>query len=107
MVFIWRRTHSRYVASFTITPSEDGATLHLAGKMTVASLGEVRRAISAVEQGGSPVVLDLGELTLVDRHSVDFLAERASEGITLVDCPTYLRRWIVPGSGNGHRLPAA
>ena len=96
------------MASFTITPSEDGATLHLVGKMTVASLGEVRRAISAAEQSGNSVVLDLGELTLVDRHSVEFLAERANEGVALVDCPTYLSRWIAPGhNGNGQRLPAA
>lgn len=64
--------------------------------MTVTALGEVRRAIESMEQDGVRVILDLGELTLLDRHSAEFLSSQSEQGIDLIGCPLYLRRWIVP-----------
>ena len=41
------------------------------------------------------IVLNLEEVTLVDRDAVKFLAQSEAEGIQLKNCPTYIREWIV------------
>jgi len=69
--------------------------LTLAGKMHANSLGEVRRAIDrARRQRARRVALDLSEITLADRASIDFLAQQSREEVELVNCPPYLASWI-------------
>jgi len=41
------------------------------------------------------VMLDLGEVTLVDADVVRFLSAREEAGVTLVRCPAYVREWIL------------
>ena len=41
------------------------------------------------------VTLDLKNVTLVDREAVEFLAGVEAAGIHLVNCPGYVRTWIV------------
>jgi anti-anti-sigma regulatory factor len=40
------------------------------------------------------VVLDLKDVTLVDRDAVHFLARVETTGAELVNCPEYVRIWI-------------
>jgi anti-anti-sigma regulatory factor len=40
------------------------------------------------------VLLDLLDVTLVDRHAIGFLARIEAEGTVLVNCPEYVRIWI-------------
>ena len=40
-------------------------------------------------------VLDLGEVTLVDIATVQFLIRCENEGIELAECPPYVREWIL------------
>ena len=40
------------------------------------------------------IVLDLKDITLVDRAAVRFLARVESAGTEIVNCPEYVRRWI-------------
>jgi anti-anti-sigma regulatory factor len=40
------------------------------------------------------VVLDLKDVTLVDRAAVQFLARVEMAGTELVNCPEYVRSWI-------------
>jgi anti-anti-sigma regulatory factor len=69
--------------------------LMLAGRMHANSLGEVRRAIDrARRQRARRVALDLAEITLADRASVDFLVQQRREEIELENCPPYLQPWI-------------
>ena len=69
--------------------------LMLAGRMHANSLGEVRRAIErARRQRARRVALDLAEITLADRASVDFLVQQRREEIELENCPPYLQPWI-------------
>jgi len=42
----------------------------------------------------SRIVLDLEDVTLVDRAAVRVLARVESEGADIVNCPEYVRRWI-------------
>ena len=40
------------------------------------------------------VVIDLKEVTLVDRDAVTFLALSETGGIELRNCPAYIREWV-------------
>jgi hypothetical protein len=40
------------------------------------------------------VVLDLKDVTLVDRAAVGFLARVEVAGAEIVNCPEYVRSWI-------------
>jgi len=40
------------------------------------------------------VVLDLGEVTLVDRDVVRYLAGCERRGIALSNCPPFVREWV-------------
>ena len=69
--------------------------LALAGRIHANSLGEVRRAIErARRQRASRVLLDLSEITLADRASIDFLMQQTREEIELINCPPYIQPWI-------------
>jgi anti-anti-sigma regulatory factor len=73
---------------------EGDATLALAGKCNGTSLGELRRAIERARRSHKRVVIDLGEVTLLDRPSLQFLAAQSREDITLTNCPEYIQPWI-------------
>jgi anti-anti-sigma regulatory factor len=63
----------------------------LIGRIQTEHLSELRAQLDAI--GGS-IVLDLGEVSLVSVDVVRFLSTCESEGIQLVSCPTYIRKWI-------------
>jgi anti-anti-sigma regulatory factor len=69
--------------------------LALAGRMHANSLGELRRAIDrARRQRARRVLLDLSEITLADRASIDFLTQQTGDEIELINCPPYIQPWI-------------
>jgi hypothetical protein len=47
------------------------------------------------------MVLDLGEVNLVDVEVVRFLSECENEGVVLVHCPAYVREWILRERAEG------
>ena len=51
-------------------------------------------AVLAAESTGGALVLDLKDLVLVDRDTVRFLRACEGNGITLRNCPPYIRAWI-------------
>ena len=51
------------------------------------------QALIASEAHGD-IVLDLTEITLVDRAAVRFLAGVEAAGTKIVNCPEYVRTWI-------------
>ena len=50
--------------------------------------------IVQLDAAGPNVVLDLSEVSLVNLDVVQFLSTCESEGIQLLNCPTYIRKWI-------------
>jgi hypothetical protein len=46
------------------------------------------------EATGHRIVLDLKDLTLVGRDAIGFLDRCETDGITLKNCPGYVREWI-------------
>ena len=60
--------------------------------MDAGSVAELERLFSA-ETRGRPIVLDLKDLTLVDREAVIFLA-KCDGDVQIKNCPPYIREWI-------------
>ena len=68
-----------------------GTTIRLIGRLSAECLPLLRAHIDA---GGSSVVLEMDEVTLVDMDVVRFLIDCQARGIELRDCSAYIREWI-------------
>jgi hypothetical protein len=83
--------------SLTVAVRQDDSAdvvLVLGGKCSGGSLGELRRAIENARRLEKNVILDLSEVTLVDRPSLQFFASQVRENVTLINCPEYIEPWI-------------
>jgi len=69
-----------------------GVTFILSGDMDSAHVTELEALMAAVSH--HLVVLDLADVTLVNREAIGFLAGVEAAGATLVNCPEYVRSWI-------------
>ena len=77
-----------------ITRAENGAVvIKVSGRMDAENVGELEALIRA-EVRGRRIVLDLKDLTLVDEDAVSFLRRCEADGIQLLNCPAYIRKWI-------------
>jgi hypothetical protein len=65
----------------------------VSGQMHEENIAELRDVLG-LEAQGRLIVLDLKDLTLVDREAVRFLEHCDSDGIKLKNCPPYIREWI-------------
>jgi hypothetical protein len=63
----------------------------MSGHLQEAHVSMIEELI-AKETG--PVILDLAEITLVDREAVRFLAVCNMRGIELRNCPEFIREWM-------------
>jgi len=71
----------------------DAIVFAISGEMDI-ELSERLRGLLEMENRNH-MVLDLSDVTLVNRDAVEFLARVESAGVGLVNCPDYVRRWIV------------
>ena len=67
--------------------------LKISGRLDGEGLSELKVLIES-EIANRHIVLDLRELTLVDRETVRFLEHCDSNGIELQNCPPYICEWI-------------
>jgi hypothetical protein len=75
----------------------------LSGRIEAEHLEELQRVCS-LETVDRLLVLDLKDVTLVDRDAVKYLARCEASGVQLENCPAYIREWIECESGkNGRR----
>ena len=65
----------------------------LSGQMDEEDIGELEKLIQS-EASGRQIVLDLRDLTLVGQDAVAFFERWKANGITLTNCPGYVREWI-------------
>lgn len=72
--------------------TEVGVTFSLSGEIDTAHATELRALLGRESNG--PVRLDLADVTLVTLDGVTFLSSAEAEGIVLMNCPDYVRRWI-------------
>jgi anti-anti-sigma regulatory factor len=69
------------------------AVLTLIGRMDAENVAELETLFSS-QAKGRRIVLDLKDLTLVDRVAVSFLESKETHGMQLKNCPGYIREWI-------------
>jgi len=80
-------------------------TIRLIGHFQAEHLGELKNQL---EDDGPEFVLDLKEVTIVDVEVVRFLGAREAEGVKIVHCPQYIRRWMArERTGLKRALPPA
>ena len=65
----------------------------LSGRIEVEDVAELQRLL-ALESADHNLVLDLTDVTLVDRDAVKFLANCEADSIELENSPPYIREWI-------------
>lgn len=68
-----------------------GKAFRLIGRIQRENLGDLEHQIAG---GGRPVVLDLGEVTLVDVDVVRFLKDAEGTEVELRNCPPFIRAWV-------------
>jgi hypothetical protein len=66
----------------------------VSGRMDSESIAELERVFRS-EANGCHMILDLKDLTLANQDAVNFLERCEVSGITLKNCPAYIREWIV------------
>ena len=77
-----------------ITRAVNGeVVIKLSGRMDLENIAELETLVRN-EADGRRIVLDLKDLTLVDRDAVRFLECCESDSIRLMNCPPYIREWI-------------
>jgi ABC-type transporter Mla MlaB component len=67
--------------------------LALSGRLESEHLQQLQEAF-AREADGDDLALDLKDVRLVDQQVVAFLADCEAHGVTLRNCPGYIRDWI-------------
>jgi len=66
--------------------------LRLSGRIRSDHVANIR---SEMDDGCTSKILDLSEVTLVDLGVVQFLITCEDQGVELVQCPPYVREWIL------------
>ena len=73
--------------------TQSGASVFvLSGVLDIEHSERLKELLATVS--GNRIVLDLKDITLVDREAVRFLARAEMVGTEIVNCPEYVRRWI-------------
>jgi anti-anti-sigma regulatory factor len=65
----------------------------LSGEIGDQQIDELDALVRSDDQG-RPIVLDLKDVTLVGREAIGFLDRCEADGVTLKNCPPYVREWI-------------
>jgi len=79
-------------AARVLTTEQDSLTLAVSGHVSLETTAEIERLIAKTPH--KQIVLDLSEVTLLDRDAAIFLGEELTRGVELINCPPYLIDWI-------------
>jgi hypothetical protein len=66
--------------------------LRLSGRIQSDQIASIR---SEIDADSTSKILDLSDVTLVDLGVVRFLIACEDEGVELVQCPIYIREWML------------
>jgi len=69
-----------------------GVAFLLSGEVDGSHVAELEGLMAA--ECNRPVILDLADVTLVNREAITFLAGVETAGAALTNCPEYVRSWI-------------
>jgi hypothetical protein len=74
-----------------VVSGENRVVLLISGRITGQFVDIIRDVLQ--QEAGTPVI-DLGNVSLVDREAVRFLAVTGGNGTELRNCPAYIREWV-------------
>jgi hypothetical protein len=74
-----------------LTAEGDFVVLRISGRITQDDIPVLR---SAIDQERGALAVDLAEVGLVDRDTVNLLAISEGRSIELRNCPPYIREWV-------------
>src|SRR5215813_8650345 len=78
-----------------------GVVIALSGRIETENIADVESLLRS--EGAIRIVLDLKDVTLVNRDAVAFLSRCETNGIVLKNCPAYIREWITTRSKRNER----
>jgi anti-anti-sigma regulatory factor len=70
------------------------AVFQVSGQIEAEHVAELQK-LTHSEARDHSLVLDLKDVTIVNREAVRFLADCETGGAKLRNCPAYIREWIV------------
>lgn len=76
-------------------------TLQIEGRLTADVVAELQATCAAPLQSGTPVVLQLADVSFVDAASVDELRDLERRGCVLVGCSDFVAALLDPDTGRG------
>jgi hypothetical protein len=65
----------------------------LSGRVEKQAIAELRRLFD-LQTDYRTIIVDLKDVSLVDREGMSFLARCEADGVSLENCPPYIREWI-------------
>jgi hypothetical protein len=65
----------------------------LSGRIEKPAIAELRRLFEC-QTDYSDIVLDLKDVSLIDRDVMHFFVRCESDGVNLENCPAYVREWM-------------
>jgi predicted metal-binding protein len=65
----------------------------LSGRVETQAIAELRRLFE-LQTDCRDIIVDLKDVSLVDREVMRFLARCEADGVSLENCPPYIREWI-------------
>jgi hypothetical protein len=65
----------------------------LSGRIEAQAIGELER-LFALQPDYRHIVVDLKDVSLVDREAMRFFAGREADGVKLENCTPYIREWM-------------
>jgi hypothetical protein len=83
-----------------IEKESDGQTtiLQLVGRIQAVNIDNIR---AQMDDENVRILMDLGEVTLVNVEVVRFLSDCEDKGSVLLHCPPYIREWILRERAEG------
>ena len=78
----------------TITTDDGGLTIGISGRLTAEGCDSIDQILNGARDLRQGVAIDLAQVTLLDRRSVEYLAHVRSGGVALINVPSYVSRWI-------------
>jgi hypothetical protein len=81
--------------TFRIETAERGrfTVFILSGRIETPAIAELRRLFE-LQANYCDIVLDLKDVSLVDRDAMGFLARCEADGVKLENCAPYIREWM-------------
>ena len=74
----------------------------LSGRLEIPAIAEWQRLFE-LQTFNRDIVVDLKDVSLVDRDAMRFFARCEADGVTLENCTPYVREWMEREEESGHK----